>query len=88
MTILFLSTLSHGLLDAITTGGKGVGFFIPFDNSRFFFPLRVIKVSPIGIEKFFSEWGVNVIVSELKYIAVPCGIILTVLLLLKKSKTD
>ncbi|MCK8480846.1 metal-dependent hydrolase [Psychroserpens algicola] len=88
MTILFLSTLSHGLLDAITTGGKGVGFFIPFDNSRFFFPLRVIKVSPIGIEKFFSEWGVNVIVSELKYIAVPCGIILTLLLLLKKSKTD
>ena len=54
--VILLSTLSHGVLDAMTTGGKGIGFFIPFNNSRFFFPFQVIKVSPIGIEKFFSEW--------------------------------
>jgi len=34
--VIFLSTLSHALLDAITTGGEGVGFFIPFENSRYF----------------------------------------------------
>tara|TARA_R100001369_G_scaffold4044_8_gene12153 strand:+ start:56088 stop:56330 length:243 start_codon:yes stop_codon:yes gene_type:complete len=76
--VLFLSTLSHGVLDAMTSGGKGVGFFIPFDNSSYFFPFREIKVPPIGIEKFFSEWGINVILSELKYIAIPCFIILIV----------
>ncbi|PTL99987.1 MAG: metal-dependent hydrolase [Bacteroidetes bacterium] len=77
--VLFLSTVSHGVLDAMTSGGLGVGFFIPFDNSRYFFPFRGIRVSPIGIEQFFSEWGVNVILSELKYIGIPCFIILITL---------
>ncbi len=84
--VIFLSTVSHGLLDALTTGGKGIGFFIPFDNSRYFFPNRVIQVSPLGIDKFFSEWGIRVILSELKYIAVPCCIILITLFIVKKLK--
>ena len=83
-TVLFLSTISHGILDALTTGGRGVGFLIPLDNERYFFPLRVIKVSPIGIEEFFSEWGMRVILSELKYIALPCLIILMVNSLLRR----
>jgi inner membrane protein len=86
MIVLFLSTISHGLLDAMTTGGRGVGFFIPFENSRYFFPLRIIKVSPIGIEKFFSEWGVQVILSELKYIGIPCGLILLLLQVMDRRK--
>jgi len=84
--VIFLSTLSHGILDAITTGGKGIGFFIPFDNSRYFFPNRVIQVSPLGVREFFSEWGVRVIISELKYIAIPCLIILITLFIVKKIK--
>ncbi len=84
--VIFLSTVSHGLLDALTTGGKGIGFFIPFDNSRYFFPYQVIKVSPLGIKKFFSEWGIQVVLSELKYIAIPCCIILITLFILKKTK--
>ena len=80
---IFLSTLSHGVFDAMTTGGKGVGFLIPFDNSRFFFPFRPIKVSPIGINEFFSEWGINVLLSELKYIGIPCFIVLIILYLIK-----
>ena len=83
--VLFLSTLFHGILDAMTTGGKGVGFFIPYDNSRYFFPLREIKVSPIGIERFFSEWGIKVILSELKYIGVPCFIILVAVYVAKNQ---
>ena len=86
MIVIFLSTVSHGLLDALTTGGKGIGFFIPFENSRYFFPTRVIQVSPIGIEQFLSEWGMRVILSELKCIAIPCSIILITLLIIKKSK--
>ena len=83
--VLFLSTVSHGILDAMTSGGKGVGFFIPFENSRYFFPFRKIKVSPIGVEKFFSEWGINVILSELKYIGIPCFIILVAVLVIKRT---
>lgn len=84
--VIFLSTLSHGLLDALTTGGKGIGFFIPFDNSRYFFPYRVIQVSPLGIDNFFSEWGIRVLLSELKYIAIPCCLILITLFIVKKIK--
>ena len=83
--VLFLSTLSHGILDAMTTGGKGVGFFIPFENSRYFFPFREIKVSPIGIERFFSEWGINVMLNEIKYIGIPCFIVLSIVYIMRKS---
>lgn len=77
-TVLFLSTISHGIFDAMTNGGKGVGFFIPFDNSRHFFSWRPIRVSPLGVKDFFSDYGMQVILSELRYIALPCGIILFV----------
>jgi len=38
---------SHGLLDAMTDGGRGVAFFAPFDSTRYFLPIRPIPVSPI-----------------------------------------
>src|SRR5689334_2987159 len=36
--VVFLSGASHGLLDALTTGGMGVALFSPFSNERYFFP--------------------------------------------------
>ena len=48
-------TLSHPLLDAMTSGGKGVALYWPFNNERIFLPWRPIKVSPIGAARFFSE---------------------------------
>jgi len=84
--VLFFSTVSHGFLDAMTNGGKGVGFFIPFDNDRYFLPFTPIKVSPIGIRDFFSEWGLQIILSEVKYIAIPCLVVLVFLYLLKARK--
>jgi inner membrane protein len=74
--VIFFSTISHGILDAITTGGRGVGFFIPFDNTRYFLPYKVIKVSPLSPGDFFSEWGLQVMLSELKYIFLPCLVVL------------
>ena len=32
------SLLSHSLLDSLTTGGKGVGWFWPWRDERFFAP--------------------------------------------------
>jgi len=84
--VIFLSTVSHGILDAMTTGGRGIGFFIPFNNDRFFFPFQVIRVSPLGFKKFFSEWRMQVIFSEIKYVLLPCLLILLFLYLFKKSR--
>ncbi len=73
---LFLSMVSHGFLDAMTTGGLGVGFFIPFDTDRYFFNYRPILVSPIGIDSFLSSWGLAVILSEIKTVGLVCVLLL------------
>jgi inner membrane protein len=67
-------TASHGLLDALTDGGRGIAFFAPFSNHRYFFPWRPIQVSPIGTG-FFSSRGLLVLASESVWIWVPSAII-------------
>src|SRR5262245_3682026 len=67
-------TASHGLLDALTNGGRGIGFFAPFSNDRYFFPWRPIQVSPIGVG-FFSPRGLRVLASEAGWIWLPSAII-------------
>lgn len=80
----FLSTASHPILDAMTTGGLGVAFFAPFHNERYFFSYRPIQVSPIGVAKFFSEWGWRVIKSELVWVWLPSLIVIVVVETYKK----
>jgi len=65
---LFAATASHGLLDAFTNGGLGVAFFAPFDSARYFFPFRPIAVSPIGIARFFTRRGAEVLLSEIEWV--------------------
>lgn len=77
-------TLSHPILDAMTTGGKGVALFWPLNNERIFLPWRPIKVSPIGAARFFSEWGKKVILSELKWIGIPSLILIILFRLFSK----
>jgi len=67
----FLCTASHGVLDALTDGGLGVAFFSPFDTTRYFFPVRPVLVSPIGINQFFSAYGVRVLANEIMWIWLP-----------------
>jgi len=50
---------SHGLLDAMTDGGKGVALLWPFTPARFFLPWRPIPVAPIGMG-FLSGEGARV----------------------------
>ena len=82
-----LCTASHGVLDAMTTGGLGIAFFSPFDDTRYFFPWRPIMVSPIGASNFFGIWGIKVLLSELIWVGIPVGIYILVLRLIKKKKT-
>lgn len=68
---LFAITASHGLLDALTNGGLGVAFFSPFDPTRYFLPVRPVEVSPIGVGAFFTARSLQVLASELVFIALP-----------------
>jgi inner membrane protein len=82
---LFLSTLSHGILDAMTSGGLGVAFFAPFDNTRYFFAWRPIRVSPISVSAFFSTRGIQVLRSELQWVWLPAASVAILLIFLRRS---
>src|SRR6185369_2088213 len=71
---LFLATVSHGILDAMTSGGLGVAFFAPFDDSRYFFPWRPIEVSPLSIRRFFTARGLSIMSSELVWVWAPAAL--------------
>jgi inner membrane protein len=83
----FLATASHGLLDALTDGGLGVALLAPLDNSRYFFPVRPIRVSPIGIRRFFSERGLQVIGSELLWVWLPSFLVAGLALGLRRGRS-
>ena len=70
---LFLCAASHGVLDAMTNGGRGVGFFMPFENGRHFLPWTPVWVSPLGVENFFTPYGADVFVTELLWVWLPLG---------------
>ncbi len=73
--VVLVSAASHGLLDAFTDGGLGIAFFSPFSNHRYFFPWRPLAVSPLGVHRFFSEWGLRVIRSETLCVWLPSSIV-------------
>ena len=83
---LFLATASHGVLDGFTDGGLGVAFFAPFDNTRYFFPVTPIAVSPIGAG-FFSMRGLHVLLNEILWIWIPGLVFGSAMLLLKRHRT-
>ena len=82
---LFLATASHGALDALTNGGHGVAFFAPLENSRYFFPFTPIEVSPIGISRFFSSRGAEVLLNEMLWIWMPSIAVLVAAKLLRRN---
>ena len=84
--IVFIGACSHGVLDAFTDGGEGIAFFWPFDNERYFFPIRPIEVSPIGISRFLSPRGLEVLISEFWLIWLP-SFLLIFMLRRKASKS-
>ncbi|MBA2650373.1 MAG: metal-dependent hydrolase [Legionella sp.] len=83
----FICTMLHGILDAMTSGGKGVAFLAPFSNERIFSPFHPITVSPIGV-RFFSEQGIAVIQSELLCIWLPSVLLIVVFRIIKRFKIN
>jgi inner membrane protein len=76
--ILALAAGSHGVLDAFTDGGLGVGFFVPFSSVRYFFPWRPLAVSPIGFESFFTKTSIPVVIDEFVWVWLPILVSLVV----------
>ena len=82
----FLSTASHGVLDAFTNGGLGVAFFAPFENARFFFPFTPIEVSPLSVRAFFTGRGLRIIASEFVWVWLPALLFAGVVLWLRRKQ--
>ncbi len=85
---LFLCTASHGVLDALTNGGLGVAFFAPFENNRYFLPVRPVLVSPIGMQEFFSGYGLRVLGSEAVWIGLPSTVLCLLLRTVSRRWAD
>ena len=62
---------SHGILDAMTNGGRGIALLSPFSNQRYFLPWTPIEVSPLGVRAFISQRGLTVMKSEVLWIWIP-----------------
>lgn len=84
--MIFIGACSHGVLDALTDGGQGVAFFWPLTSERYFFPVRPIEVSPIGVRNFLTPRGATVLLSELWLIWLPA--IAIIFWQLKTTKTS
>jgi inner membrane protein len=50
-----VAAVTHPLLDMLTDGGSGVLLLYPFSDQRMFFSWRPIRVSPLGILRFFGR---------------------------------
>ncbi|MEI4946339.1 metal-dependent hydrolase [Aeromonas caviae] len=74
------SLLSHSLLDSLTTGGKGVGWFWPWRDERFFAPWQMIRVAPFKLEAYLTARGEAVILSGLYWIWLPGVVVMLVLM--------
>jgi inner membrane protein len=68
----------------MTDGGLGVAFFSPFNTARYFLPWTPIRVSPIGLTRFFSYRGLAVIQSELLWIWLPSALLLLSAFLIRR----
>lgn len=60
------AAITHPLLDMLTDGGPGIMLLFPFSDNRLFFPWRPIRVSPLGIVRFFDRAG-EILLSELPF---------------------
>ncbi|MBW2266978.1 MAG: metal-dependent hydrolase [Deltaproteobacteria bacterium] len=71
--VLGLATASHGVLDAFSDAGLGVGFWIPFDAHRSFAPWRPLATSPIGVDAFFGGPALAILANEVLWVWLPVG---------------
>jgi len=82
----FFATASHGVLDAFTDAGLGVGFFVPFDDACYFFPWRPIATSPLSIGAFFNGPALRILSNELLWRGLPLAGFVTSVALVRRAE--
>lgn len=83
--LIAITTASHGVLDAATSGGLGVAFLAPFDGTRWFLPWRPIRVSPMSVSGFLSSRGVAILASEARWVWAPSALLAVTALLVRRT---
>ena len=74
-----ISCVSHSLLDMVTSGGKGVALFWPFEKTRVLSPFTPVAAAPMSAARFFTSHGWQVMKSEVFWIWLPLfGLAVTV----------
>ncbi len=84
--VLGLATASHGLLDAFTDAGLGIGLLIPFSQARFFSPWRPLETSPLSVSAFFEGPTLPILANEVVWVWLPVGGLLALALLRRRLK--
>lgn len=77
---VFVCAWSHPLLDAFTDGGRGIPLLWPLSDERYFFPVRMLEVSPLGLHFFSSGRALDVLRSEIVWVWLPLAAAATVAL--------
>lgn len=72
----------------MTDGGLGVAFFAPIDNHRYCLPWTPIRVSPIGVGRFFGARGLAVLQSEFLWIWVPTMVLAVSVIVLRQRSAS
>ncbi len=86
LVFFFFVVATHGFLDSLTDKGLGVGFFIPFDNTRYFMPWRPVYASPMRIGRFFSHSGLEVLYNEILWIWTPMVALYAVVAIYRRAR--
>ena len=76
--LLFVATASHGVLDSLTNAGLGVGFLIPFDDTRYFAPWRPLTASPLSISRFLDGSGATIMANEMRWVWAPIAVFIVI----------
>lgn len=69
--LITLATASHGVIDAFTDAGLGIGLLLPFDDARYFAPFRPLATSPLGVRAFFAGPALRILANELIWVGLP-----------------
>jgi len=79
----FLLAASHGVLDAMTDAGLGIAFLAPFDDTRFFLPVRPLPTPALSVSAFFGARGVLILGHEVARVWLPAAVLCLVVEVLR-----
>ncbi|HSO07817.1 MAG TPA: metal-dependent hydrolase [Pelomicrobium sp.] len=81
---VFVCAWSHPLLDAFTDGGRGIPLLWPLSDERYFLPVRMLEVSPLGLRFFTSGRAMDVLRSEIVWVWLPLAAVVSIGLLARR----